>query len=127
MNNVNKKKHKLLIVEDDYLHQKIYNKIFSPDFEVMLCKNDYEFNEAINKSLFEICIIDLALINSEDGIKLIKKLREKEEYKNTPIIVVTSYALKRDERVSLEAGATAFLTKPINIEILLEEVNKYIN
>lgn len=114
-------KPKLLIVEDDDLHQKVYRTIFSKDFETVLCRDDIEFDEALKHDQYQIFLIDISLVGGRDGIQLIKELRQMSIYKTTPIMVVTANAFKKDEEVTMAAGATKYYRKPIDYKILLTD------
>lgn len=61
-----------------------------------------------------------------DGYTLTRKIREREDLKNIPIIAVTSYAMVGDREKAIEAGCTAYVEKPINPEKFIEEVKKYV-
>lgn len=75
-------------------------------------------------------IPDLILMDIQlpllDGYSVTRKLRENDKLKNIPIIAVTSYAMVGDREKSLEAGCTAYIEKPINPEIFIKEVQKYV-
>ncbi len=119
------KKPKLIIVEDDDLSQIIYENIFSKDFEITICSNDVKFYSSLNSTHYDIFLIDLGLGKGKNGVQLIEELRQVEEYKSTPIIVVTAYTLRKDEQISMIAGATKFLQKPIDNKILLNEFKSH--
>lgn len=116
---------KLLIVEDDELNQKLYKAVLSKEFDTTICGNDVQFYDTLSKNKFDIFLIDLALGKGEDGISLIKKLRQMDEYKSTPIIVVTAYAFKKDEDTAMAAGATKFIRKPVDNKVLVDEFKKF--
>lgn len=94
-------KQKIMILEDDMLTQDVYRAVFSRrnELDFILCKDDEEFYTALRKNRFDAFLIDLALGAGKDGVQLIKELRQMEEYKSTPIIVVTALAMQKDERV----------------------------
>ncbi|MEW6702946.1 MAG: response regulator, partial [Bacteroidota bacterium] len=71
-------------------------------------------------------LIDLSLRGDKDGIYLIKELRRTEKYANTPIVVVTANALKRDEETAINAGATTFIRKPVENERLTAEFVRFL-
>ncbi|MEW6196630.1 MAG: response regulator [Bacteroidota bacterium] len=112
----------LLIVEDDELSRKAYEVVFSKRFNVIICKNDIEFEQIVNSHKFDIFIIDISLVGMKDGIQIIEELRQMENYKSSPIIVVTANAFKKDEEISMAAGADKFIRKPIDNRLLMEEV-----
>lgn len=114
-------KPKLLIVEDDDLHLRVYRGVFTRDFEVTMCKNDIEFDAAMEKGKYQIFLIDISLVGTKDGIQLIKEIRQRDEYKNIPVMVVTANAFKKDEEIAMTAGATKYYRKPIDYKILVNE------
>jgi CheY-like chemotaxis protein len=54
-----------------------------------------------------------------DGYDTIRIIRRLEEFKNLPIIAVTAKAMKGDREKCIEAGASDYISKPVNIEQLL--------
>ncbi|MCX6150330.1 MAG: response regulator [Ignavibacteriales bacterium] len=122
-----KRKNKLLIVEDDGLNQKVYKATLPNYYELKICGNDEEFYAALKENEYDLFIIDLALNCGKNGIDLVRELRKMEKYKDTPIIVITAFAFRKDKDISMSAGATKFISKPFNKETLLTEIKKYFN
>jgi two-component system sensor histidine kinase/response regulator len=60
-----------------------------------------------------------------NGFEATKKIRELEEYKNTPIIALTAFAMKGDREKCLEAGVTDYIPKPIDSKEFIEKVKYY--
>ncbi|MDR1507476.1 MAG: response regulator [Treponema sp.] len=58
------------------------------------------------------------------GIDFLKKVRSREEYKNIPIIMITSEAAKLNIIEAIKAGVTAYVTKPIDTKAFLEKISK---
>jgi two-component system, chemotaxis family, chemotaxis protein CheY len=61
---------------------------------------------------FDIIITDINM-PIMDGLKLVKRVRSDETYKNVPIIVVTTEGSQEDRSRALALGANAYITKPI--------------
>ena len=116
------RKPKLLMVEDDDLNLKVYSYILVKNFQLLLCENDTQFFDALDKDNYDLFVIDLSLGFGKDGISLVKELRTMEKYKNTPVVVLTANVQKKDELISMEAGATKFLRKPIEKNLLIKEL-----
>ena len=117
-------KKKILVVEDDKLNQLAYKGVLSKEYNVTICGDNTEFYISLNRITYDLFIIDLALNCEKNGIDLIMELRQMKEYERTPIIVVTAWTLKKDEKISLDAGADKFITKPFVNKTLLEEIGK---
>jgi CheY-like chemotaxis protein len=61
-----------------------------------------------------------------DGYQTIREIRRRPEFASLPIIAITAKALKHDRARCLEAGASDYLSKPIDLEILLETLSRWI-
>jgi PAS domain S-box-containing protein len=86
-------------------------------------------NGAIAFERFVAGHYDLVLMDRQmpimDGLTATRTIRAWEQANDrlpTPIIALTASALKRDREMCLAAGCTAFLTKPIKQEVLLQAI-----
>ncbi len=70
-----------------------------------------------------LVITDLNMPNL-DGYSLIATLRQNPQYRQTPIIILSSEGGDDDRERGLTVGATAYLVKPFKSSILLNEVSK---
>ena len=84
---------------------------------------------AIACEMFEAGRYDLVLMDRQmpimDGLTATRSIRAWEQANDrppTPIIALTASALKGDRETCLAAGCTAFLTKPIKQEVLLQAI-----
>jgi CheY-like chemotaxis protein len=87
---------------------------------------------AIACDMFAARHYDLVLMDRQmpvmDGLTATRKIRafERENDRQpTPIIALTASALKGDREMCLAAGCTAFLTKPIKQEVLLQAIREH--
>ena len=109
----------VLIIEDEEIVLEIFYRILSKIYNVFKCKTVSEFETYKNENPISLFVIDLSLGSDKDGIQLIKELRASSQYAKTPIIVVTAHAFNQDERTALKAGATKFLRKPVENDLLV--------
>ena len=62
-----------------------------------------------------------------DGYELLSALRNKPEFKLTPIIMITSRAGEKHRRKAVELGATAYVVKPFEDEALLQLIQRHVS
>ena len=116
---------KLLIIEDNQDSRELVIKI--------LKNRDYQIIEAVDgedgleKAIAEqpdIILLDIALPKM-GGYEVAKTLRLREEFKHTSIIALTAHAMKGDEEKALQAGFNGYISKPINVLELPEQIEYY--
>ena len=66
----------------------------------------------IASTRFDVIITDINM-PILDGLKLVKRLRADEAYKDVPIIIITTEGAEEDRQRALALGANAYITKPI--------------
>lgn len=78
-------------------------------------------NQDIDMILLDINLPDI------DGYEVARRLRksEKTALAHVPIVAITANAMKGDSQKALEAGCNMYISKPINIQELLEKVAKF--
>ena len=119
-----KNKPKLLIIEDDLLTLKVYNRLFSGLFDIIGCASVTQYKECLEKNKIDLFIFDISLQSNIDGLQLIRALRKMDEYKNSTVVVVTAHVFMVDEQNARDAGADIFIRKPVDNKSLLEEITK---
>ena len=58
-----------------------------------------------------------------DGLEATRRLRADPRFASVPIIALTALAMRGDRERCLEAGATEYISKPVNLKQLIEMIN----
>jgi PAS domain S-box-containing protein len=134
-NNVNtsflksKGKIKVLLVEDNYVNQKIaIISLKSVGFNVEIAFNGKDAVEQFKKNKYDVILMDVQMpvMNGYDATKEIRAIEKQKNLPRTPIIALTANAMKEDEEKCLNAGMDNFLSKPFKPLKLIELLDKII-
>ena len=107
----------ILSVDDDGFNQELASAIFEEhdNINVIQAGHGKEAISLLEQEPVDIILLDL-IMPEMNGIETLKYLKEDNEYKNIPVIVVTS---KEDEKkATYQLGANDFISKPYNPEEL---------
>jgi two-component system chemotaxis response regulator CheY len=77
----------------------------------------------IASTRFDIVLTDINM-PILDGLKLVKRLRADQSYRDVPIIIITTEGAEEDRQRALALGATAYITKPIQAPQVIQLVRE---
>jgi len=119
---------RVLIVDDDEMNIFALSAILkSRKIEHLIAQNGKEAIEMLkNDPQIDVILMDM-MMPEMDGYEAIRTIREDEKFKDTPIISLTAQAMKGDREKCLEAGASGYVSKPIDIDELISEMNHCLN
>jgi CheY-like chemotaxis protein len=111
---------KVLIVDDDIRNIfALTGALEQHGITVLNAENGKDGLETLkNNPGIDVVLMDI-MMPELDGYDTIRIIRRLEEFKNLPIIAVTAKAMKGDREKCIEAGASDYISKPVNIEQLL--------
>jgi len=122
MGNIEEKKPRLLITEDDYENQKFLELFLKKYFTIDICDSSESFYALINKGTYDIILMDISIKGQKDGLELTRELKNDPNYSNIPVICYTAHAFNKDRLNALDAGCDAYLSKPSDIHTLLNSL-----
>ena len=110
---------RILIVDDDEMVLIALNELLRPEgYEVHTVSRGAEALKKLDQNGYDLLMLDV-IMPEMDGFELCKKIREKENYRETPIVFLTAKSQEEDRVQGIDAGANLFLSKPISPEKLL--------
>ncbi|OCR00749.1 hybrid sensor histidine kinase/response regulator [Oscillatoriales cyanobacterium USR001] len=117
-------KRKLLVVDDRWENRSVIVNLLTPvGFEVVEAENGAEGLEKVNEFNPDAIITDLVM-PVMDGFELLRQLRNAEKLKEMIVIVSSASVFESDQYKSLDAGANAFLPKPVQVSELFNLLEK---
>lgn len=102
----------ILIVDDSESIREILKSLLEKeDYTITTANNGIEALKITTNNQFELIITDLHMPEM-DGIEFIEKVRELENYKFTPILILTTETQQEEKNKAKKAGATGWIIKP---------------
>jgi len=118
-------KNKILIVENDYTSYIYYKEVINTTGAIIFWAQDgkqaIEIFETEKDIDLVIMDIEMPVMNGYEASAEIKRIS-----KNTPIIILTAYAMRSVKEKAEALNCDSFLTKPIRANDLLNAVLKYL-
>ena len=115
----------MLIVEDkDDTLQAIRRMLEPLKLDIQTAQDGLDGLSKAKKDYYDIILIDHKM-PVMDGFSLLKNLRELENYRNAPLLFMSTDSLVEVEPKALAAGATQCLSKPLDAEYLVDSVQNW--
>ncbi len=121
VNNKQKRTARILAADDDPIMREMMKARLGDGFDVIVAENGEIAWNMLAKEKFDLAIIDLAMPKL-DGFGLISHLRQTPKTVDMPIIVATSRGDESAIEQAFSAGASSFVTKPINWSLFQYQV-----
>ena len=120
-------KGKILYVEDDSNNRTLVRRVLMAEgYEIVEAPSATEALEFVNKQEpLDLILMDINMPEM-DGYTLTAKLKTFEHMKSVPIIAVTANVMRGDRERSLEAGCDGYIQKPIDIDVLTQQIERFI-
>ena len=119
-------KYKILLVEDDNDSIKIFQRMLN-EYQLDFCESEISLYNKLSENNYDLILMDIGLAGSKDGIQLIDQLKKDKKYSSIPIVCITSRAYPAQETLAMNAGADAYVTKPVNKTKLISIINRILD
>ena len=117
-------KKRILVVDDeDEMVKAIQIRLERADYEVLVAYDGMEALDKAHREKPDLIILDL-MLPKIDGYKICRMLKFDKKYKKIPIVMLTARARESDEKLGLETGADAYITKPFQHEVVLAKIKE---
>lgn len=114
---------KVLIVEDLFLMRRVIKHTLEVIGlnDVAEAGDGIEALKQLSKQKFDLILCDW-LMPKMNGLQLVETLKSEPDYKNIPVIMITTVSEKENVKFALKKGVSEFIAKPFTSEILRKKV-----
>lgn len=115
----------VLIVDDSpTMRQMVAFTLTNAGFKVVEAEHGVDaVSKVAGGAKMDLVVTDLNMPEM-DGITLIKELRKMATFKFTPILMLTTESAEDKKKAGKEAGATGWIVKPFNPDLMLKIIAK---
>lgn len=112
----------VLIVEDNVLNMRLFGDLLeATGYRVLKC---IDGSKAVGLALEhqpDLIVMDIQL-PEVSGLDITRWLKDDERTQGIPVLAVTAFAMRTDEKLVREAGCEGYLSKPIQIRSFLSKI-----
>ena len=115
---------KILVIEDDHdIRRGLNVRLRASDYETVFASDAVMALSIAKKEAPDLILLDLGLPGG-DGFVVLERMRNIASLAFTPVIVVSARDPKTNEKRALDAGAEAFLQKPVDNDKLMKAIQR---
>lgn len=114
---------KILYVDDAHSLRQLMDMVLSKHYQISLAENGAMGLEIAKKMHFDLIISDINM-PIMNGFELLEALRNQQEYKFTPILMLTTEASAEMKEQGKQLGATGWIIKPFDPEKILKVIER---
>lgn|SRR5574344_1202802 len=119
-------KKKILIVDDEHDIVETLKFVLEAKGYDCYCAFDGEIGLNLAKEIKpDIMILDV-MMPKINGYKIARLLKYDSKYKDIPILMVTARSQDEDKLIGEETGVNEYITKPFELDYVVEKVEKYL-
>lgn len=119
-----KKKATILVSDEMDENFELIRVMIGPRYHLLHAKDDKETINLFEKHHPDLILMDIRMPKT-DGLEAIRAIRQQTSL-SLPIIAVSASAYEEDKQELLQCGCNDFLAKPLNKDILLAVISKYL-
>ncbi len=110
----------ILVVDDDMRNVfALTNLLEEKGVKIVVARDGQESLDRLDEHReIDLVLMDI-MMPKMDGLEAMRRIREKPEFKELPIIALTAKAMKGDRTKCIEAGANDYLAKPVDTDRLI--------
>jgi signal transduction histidine kinase len=117
----------ILYIEDDPASRTLVERTLRfAGFTVLVAASGLEGVDMARAAQLDMVLVDINLPDIS-GREVTTMLRSESRFRHTPIVALTAQALDEQRELTMAAGITGYITKPIDVEALPAQITYYLN
>jgi len=117
----------ILLVEDDlYASETLKFALEAKGHKVALATNGRDALNMVNNEIPQLIILDI-MMPKMDGYHFCRLLKFDARFQHIPVIIVSSKIQEADKKLGLACGGNEYITKPYDLNMLINTVEKYLD
>jgi CheY-like chemotaxis protein len=117
---------RVLVVDDNELNLKLVRDVLRfAGYAVVEARTGEEAVTLAGQDPPDIVLMDIQLPGI-DGIEALRRLRATPSTAGVPVVALTASAMRSDEGRAVDSGFDGFLTKPVSVATLPQQVQSYL-
>ena len=117
---------KVLIVDDEQdIVESLKFVLEAEEYECYTAFNGEDGLKTAKEIIPDLIILDI-IMPKMNGYKISRLLKFDSKYKDIPIIMLTARSQEEDKLIGEETGANEYITKPFDLDFVVEKVNEYL-
>jgi two-component system cell cycle response regulator DivK len=116
----------ILYIEDNPDNRLLVKRVLlSEDYALLEAGNAQEALNVLKSTRPDLILMDINMPDM-DGYSLTAQIKSMAGFERVPILALTANVMRGDKEKTLEAGCDGYIQKPIDIDLLAREIEKYI-
>jgi two-component system cell cycle response regulator DivK len=116
----------ILYVEDNADNRKLVRRVLEVEgYEVIEAQDGMQAIQCLQSGPVDLALMDINMPEM-DGYTLTARIRAMPQFAQLPIVAVTANVMRGDRERSLQAGCDGYIQKPIDIDMLSSQIERFL-
>jgi len=117
----------ILVVDDNPTNLKLTAFLLKAEgYDVETAEDGHEALQVMQTLRPDLILMDVQLPGI-DGLEVTRQLKANPDTSHIPIVALTAYAMKDDDRKAIEAGCSGYISKPIDTRNFPGQIRTYLS
>lgn len=112
-----------LVIDDDGATVELLRLVLELEGFEVLAATATEAVDQVHLQRPDVVLLDIMMVD-KDGLEVLRDLRARQGDEHTPVVLVSALARQVDVWSGWMAGADAYVTKPLDVDMLLSEIER---